>query len=63
MGETIDFLEKKQVIESFLRYAETKGITLGGDVVYGFALENTEFRPMHKEDYPVLINDFMKEEG
>jgi hypothetical protein len=53
-------MTEKEVIEKFLAFAEQKGVSLGGDVVYGFAFEHTEFRPMKKEDYPVLIADFLK---
>ena len=50
----------KRIIEKFLTFAEEKGITLGGDVVYGWALEHQEFRPMHKDGYAGLIRDFLK---
>lgn len=52
-------MDKKQVIERFLTFAETKGVELGGTVVYGFALGYDEFRPMAKQDYPNLIADFL----
>ncbi len=57
----VDKTGRKEIIEKFLAFAEIKGITLGGDVIYGFALEHTEFRPMLRTDYPKLISDFIQE--
>ncbi|MFA5261027.1 MAG: hypothetical protein WC450_07365 [Candidatus Omnitrophota bacterium] len=51
---------EQQLIEQFLSFAEAQGIVLGGDVIYGFALEYTEFRPLKKDDYTSLITDFLK---
>ena len=53
----------KEIVEKFLTFAEEKEITLGGYVIYGWALEHQEYRPMHKDDYPGLIRDFLKSLG
>ena len=47
-------------IRQFLTFAELKGVEMGGTVTYGFAMEYSDFRPMHKDDYGNLISDFVK---
>ena len=49
----------RMVVERFLIFAEQKGVELGGNVTYGFVMEYTDFRPMHKSDYQNLITDFI----
>lgn len=50
---------ERELITKFITFFESKGIELGGFVTCGFAMERTEFAPMHKDDYQNLINDFL----
>lgn len=52
-------MDKKAVIEAFLRFAESKDIELGGIAVYGFGMESSDWRPLLHADYPNLISDFL----
>ena len=53
--------DKEQIIRSFLTFLESKGMSIGGEVDYGFALERTEYVPLHKADLNNVITDYLKE--
>ena len=51
---------EKELIEAFLKFADEKGIELGGQVTHGFAMEKSTYRPMASEDYEKLISHFIE---
>lgn len=51
--------EKSEMLMDFLRFADSKDMHLGGIVVYGFGMEHSDFRPLHKDDYQNVIDDFL----
>ena len=55
-------MNKREIIERFIAFAESKEIELGGHAIHGFAMEYITFVPLHKGDYVKLISDFLASE-
>ena len=53
--------DKEQIVRSFLTFLDSKGMSVGGEVDYGFAMEFSAYVPLHRADINNVITDYLKE--